>query len=188
MSTEYNQSAQRARTLIEEMGGKKFGQDTSDAKTAWFSEAAHQVEHVTQELFKTMEDQEAEVMVQDALRHTTTTDYLRRTLPSLAEDDGTPVLESSVEEIFTCIKSMIMETWRRHRELRRQLLANSRVQVSWDTTNAMPAPATNTTHVYSEDAMPASATNTTGRKVYNNTDQNQNTDMMSMMSMLIQNQ
>ena len=110
MSAEYTQSAHRARALIEEIGAEKFGQDTS-AKNPWLYEAAHQVEKVIKELFKTIEDQEQATQVQGALGHTSTNEYMQGTLTNLADEGGTHEFTTSVKEIFTCIKSMIMETW-----------------------------------------------------------------------------
>jgi hypothetical protein len=88
MSAEYNQSARRARALIEEISAENFGHDTS-AKNTWFYEAAQQVEKIVQELFKTVADQEQAVQVQGALEHKTTTEYMQGTLTTLAEDEGT---------------------------------------------------------------------------------------------------
>jgi hypothetical protein len=137
MSAEYNQSARRARALLEEIGEEKFGHDTS-AKNTWFYEAAQQVEKIVQELFKTVADQEQAVQVQGAQEHKTTTEYMQLTLTTIAEDEGTHVFNTSVNQIFTCVKSMIMETWKTHQKLKKQLLANSQIQVSLDAANAMP--------------------------------------------------
>jgi hypothetical protein len=124
MSAEYMQSAQRARALIEEIGAEKFGQDMS-AKTTWLYEAAYQVEKVIKELFKTIEDQDQVTQVQGALEHTTTNEYMQGTLTNLADVGGTLVFTASIKEIFSCIKSMIMETWKTHQDLKRQ-------DVFWD--------------------------------------------------------
>ena len=169
MSAEYMQSAQRARALIEEIGAEKFGQDMS-AKNTWLYEAEHQVEKVVKERFKTMEDQDQVMQVQVALEHTTTNEYMQGTLTNLADEGGTHEFTTSVKEIFTCIKSMILETWKTHQDLKKQLFANSQVHVAWDAANAMPTSAMNSGPTTSETS-----------------NQGQTTDMMAMMSMLLQN-
>jgi hypothetical protein len=100
---------------------------------------------------------------------------MQGTLTTLENEEGTHVFSTSVNQIFTLVKLMIMETWKTQQELKRQLFANSQVRVSWDAAKAMPASAMNSPHMNSEPT-PSETSN-----------QGQTTDMMAMMSMLLQN-
>jgi hypothetical protein len=96
--------------------------------------------------------------------------HMQGTLTTLAEDEGTPVFSTSVNQIFIYVKSMIMETWKTQRELKRQLLANSQVQVPWDAANDMP-----------ESEMDSGPTPS------ETSNQGQTSEMITMMSRRLQN-